>query len=98
MAPMAAERLRRRRKGTAMTRRNCLPQPILCYILERHSFKRKSGGRPAGKEDIHHHYRKGIAGDWRNYFTPRVTDAFKAQYGDLLIRLNYESSHDWQPS
>jgi hypothetical protein len=27
-------------------------------------------GRTAGTEDIHHHYRKGVAGDRRNHFEP----------------------------
>lgn len=72
-----------------------LPQPLLRHILARHAFERRAGGRTRGQEDVHHHYRKGVAGDWRTYFTPRVTDAFKARHGDLLIHLGYESSWDW---
>jgi hypothetical protein len=36
-----------------------------------------------------------VAGDWRNHFTPRVADAFKQRYGDLLIALDYERGRDW---
>ena len=75
--------------------RTCLPQPLLRRILAQHAFDRRAGGRARGQEDVRHHYRKGVAGDWRNYFTPRVTAEFKARYGDLLIRLGYESAQDW---
>jgi lipopolysaccharide transport system ATP-binding protein len=78
-----------------MGQRACLPQPILRHILARHAFEHRAGGRTRGQEDVRHHYRKGVAGDWRNYFTSRVTAEFKARYGDLLIRLGYESSLDW---
>ena len=67
----------------------------LARILKRHSFIRNTNGRKQGQENVTHHYRKGVAGDWRNYFTPRVTKEFKQRYGDLLIELGYESSHDW---
>ncbi|CAB3760055.1 hypothetical protein LMG29542_03739 [Paraburkholderia humisilvae] len=36
------------------------------------------------------HERKGIAGDWRNYFTPGVTKNFNAQYGNLLVSAGYD--------
>lgn len=75
--------------------RNCLPQPLLRRILAQHAFERRAGGRARGQEDMRHHYRKGVAGDWCTYFTPRVTDAFKTRYGDLLIHLGYETSKDW---
>ncbi len=81
--------------GRAMSRRACLPQPILRYVLARHAFQRRAGGRRPGQENVQHHYRKGIAGDWRNHFTPRVTAAFKERYGNMLIDLAYESSCDW---
>lgn len=39
--------------------------------------------------------RKGISGDWRSSFTPAAVDLFKAYAGDGLIRLGYETDHDW---
>lgn len=72
-----------------------LPMPVLRYLVDRNSFQHRSQGRRPGQENQTHHYRKGIAGDWRNYFTPRITDTFKECYGDLLIQLGYESSSDW---
>lgn len=71
------------------------PQPILRLLLQRHSFQRKSGGRKPGQENQQKHYRKGVAGDWHNYFTPRVKDAFKEHYGNLLIQLGYEQDNNW---
>lgn len=39
--------------------------------------------------------RKGIAGDWRNYFSDTHIQAFKEQAGDALIQLGYEIDGDW---
>ena len=63
--------------------------------IEKESFERLSGGRKRGEEDVSAHYRKGVAGDWRNYFTEPVKDRFKESYGDLLIAAGYESGDDW---
>ena len=52
-------------------------------------------GRPRGQEDRSAHERKGVAGDWRNHFTPRVTQAFKARFGGLLVATGYEKNLDW---
>ncbi|CAM4415306.1 sulfotransferase domain-containing protein [Paenibacillus tarimensis] len=40
-------------------------------------------------------FRVGKAGRWRNYFTEEHIRLFKAEAGDLLIRLGYELSNDW---
>lgn len=92
---LLAARGLRFRHNRPMPRRTCLPQPLLRHILARNAFARKAGGRSPGQEDIRHHYRKGVAGDWRTYFTPRVTAACKERYGDLLIQLGYEPSMEW---
>jgi lipopolysaccharide transport system ATP-binding protein len=52
-------------------------------------------GRPRGVEDVSCHERKGIAGDWRNHFTDRVRQAFKACFGDVLVATGYERNSDW---
>ena len=39
--------------------------------------------------------RKGIIGDWKNYFTPRLKDSFKEVAGELLVQLGYESDENW---
>jgi hypothetical protein len=86
---------RKRRAGRPMPQRTTLPIPLLQFMVERNDFTHQAGGRQPGEEDAHHHYRKGVAGDWRNHFTPRVADAFKQRYGDLLIALDYERGRDW---
>jgi len=40
-------------------------------------------------------FRKGKAGGWREAFTPRVKEVFKARADDWLIRLGYEEDNDW---
>jgi lipopolysaccharide transport system ATP-binding protein len=51
--------------------------------------------RRRGVEDVNSHQRKGVAGDWRNYFDDDLKERFKDLYGDVLIAGGYESDHDW---
>ena len=67
----------------------------LTEIVERWSFKELSGGRAPGESDNHHHYRKGVAGDWRAHFTPAVSWAFKKRYNEVLVRFGYELDDRW---
>ena len=60
-----------------------------------HRFERKTGGRKKGQADTKSHYRKGKAGDWRNHFTPEHVQAFKEQFGGLVVTLGYEEHDDW---
>lgn len=64
-------------------------------IVLANRFERLTGGRPRGQEDEAAHERKGIVGDWRNYFTEGIKREFKDRYGDLLIATGYEGSSDW---
>jgi lipopolysaccharide transport system ATP-binding protein len=64
--------------------------------VEAHSFEKKAG-RKKGQEDIGSHHRKGIVGDWRNYFDETVTAAFKERFGDVLIETGYEKDYNWGP-
>jgi len=64
-------------------------------IIEKNSFQNLSGGRAPGSEDALHHYRRGVAGDWRNHFTREHIAYFKTLYNPLLLRLGYEHSSDW---
>ena len=47
------------------------------------------------KQDGKGTFRKGVVGGWREEFTPKVKEAFKARAGDWLIRLGYEKDNDW---
>src|SRR5215203_5415770 len=63
--------------------------------VEAASFEQLSGGRTQGEEASSSFYRKGIAGDWRNYFSEEDRRVFKEEAGELLIRLGYEEDLDW---
>lgn len=67
----------------------------LQQVLDANSFENLAGGRTRGVEDQDSHFRKGIAGDWKNYFTDRVKQAFLQRYGSVLIRTGYEKDEDW---
>jgi hypothetical protein len=72
-----------------------LPESELARIVDSKSFRRLSGGRAKGQENVKNHYRKGVPGDWTNHFTEALTERFNAEYGDLLVRLGYEDPLDW---
>jgi hypothetical protein len=88
----AAKRRRRRAVPVRLTR---LPVAVVEEAVRRHAFEKKAGGRRPGTEDVRSHYRKGVLGDWVNHFTPRHRRAFKERYGELLVRLGYETDLDW---
>lgn len=62
------------------------------------SFESQSG-RKKGKEDEKAFLRKGIAGDWRNYFDDEVKRTFKqscgGEWNDLLVEMGYEKNIEW---
>lgn len=47
-------------------------------------------GRAKGVEDRNVHYRKGVAGDWRNYFTDEVHQFSDDKAGDLVSSFGSE--------
>jgi len=65
-------------------------------IVYDHRFEALTKGRKTGSEDIKHHYRKGIPGDWRNHFDNEIIDCFKEKYNNLLLKLDYESESNWE--
>lgn len=40
-------------------------------------------------------YRKGVVGDWSNYFTPQTRQWFKEAAGEQLLALGYEKDGSW---
>ena len=76
------------------SRRNSLYKGQLIQIIQERSFHNRSGRTP-GEEDVNHHYRKGVAGDWVNYFTDPVKRSFKSHWGELLVDLGYEKDMNW---
>lgn len=66
-----------------------VPEAVLRACVARHSFGRVSGRDP-GVEDPAAHYRKGIAGDWKNHFDERLAAWFDERTDHLVARLGYE--------
>jgi hypothetical protein len=58
-------------------------------------FEKFSGGRKPGQEDINSHFRKGVAGDWKNQLSPHVKAVFKERFGEALQICGYEKNPDW---
>lgn len=52
-------------------------------------------GRKRGQMDKKSFYRKGVAGDWKNFFSYKDKEIFKKIAGDLLIKLGYEKDYKW---
>lgn len=71
-----------------------ISREVLSEVLGRIQFQ-KISGRETGKEDVRHHYRKGVANDWKNHLTDRHIDLIKSKAGDLLIDLGYEQDANW---
>lgn len=68
-------------------------------VLESNSFERRAQGRKRGQEDTKSFYRKGISGDWINYFDEEIKSCFKeangGRWNELLVELGYEKSLAW---
>ncbi|HMB90211.1 MAG TPA: sulfotransferase domain-containing protein [Rhodothermales bacterium] len=71
-----------------------VPSDHLHNIIKYNTFESVTG-RARGEEDQAAHQRKGITGDWRNYFTDRIKEQFKTMYGDVLVATGYEQDFDW---
>lgn len=67
---------------------------VALAIAQRSDFRSVSGRTP-GLVVEKTVTRSGVPGQWRNEFTPRVTQYFKEATGDLLQVLGYETSNDW---
>lgn len=66
----------------------CMPDDVLDQLLEDYSFEKLSGRRQ-GQEDTQAHFRKGISGDWKNYFDDVITAKFREVTEDLVTKLGY---------
>jgi hypothetical protein len=66
-----------------------IPDSCLRDLADRHSFERLSG-RQRGSEDLHAHYRKGVAGDWTSKFDETTLTYFDELAGDVADDLGYK--------
>lgn len=98
VAQLSYEELRRDTVGTLIrVLRNLGIEPdehVATLAADRWSFETTSG-RTAGDEDRTSFQRKGIAGDWLNYFSREAGQAFDAIAGDMLVELGYANDRDW---
>lgn len=79
-----------------------IPRPLLLSIIKFNSFQHMTvgrkfwqKGREPGSADPSAHIRKGIVGDWKNYFKPHHIERFKELAGDVLIEFGYEKDLNW---
>jgi hypothetical protein len=66
-------------------------EELLDNIMERNAFESLSGGRPPGVQDQRSHFRRGISGDFKSYFTPAIYSKFDQLYPGLVEKLGYTS-------
>lgn len=67
-------------------------------VIKQDAGTKEDGGKKVQRLNPHmvdQNFRKGVSGDWRNHFSPKVKEAFKETAGQLLIELGYEDSLDW---
>lgn len=70
--------------------RNSIHIDYYYKIMDKFSWQKMTKGREKGNSDTNSHYRKGVAGDWVNYFNDEIENKFKQEFGDLVVRLGYE--------
>ena len=58
-------------------------------IVDKHSFEKVSG-RKVGDANVRSFLRKGVVGDWKNYFNQEACERFHAYAGNALVKLGYE--------
>ena len=73
---------------------NCSSDSIERCVADS-SFEKMSGGRKQGDEQPTAHVRKGVSGDWKNYFTQQDAEQFAKLTGSLLNELGYEPDSKW---
>ena len=62
---------------------------VLTQLLQDHSFEKLSGRKP-GEENKKSHFRKGVPGDWKNYFNDTILEKFYQATENLTEELGYE--------
>jgi Sulfotransferase family len=63
--------------------------PIIERCIRASNFERVAS-RQRGEEDSDSFFRKGVSGDWRNFFTQRDRKIYMELAGDRLVEIGYE--------
>jgi hypothetical protein len=68
-----------------------IPSKRLEKIVQKCSFESITG-RDKGEENVNNHFRKGVAGDWRNYFGDPgpLKEAVYKKIEPIIVALGYE--------
>jgi len=66
---------------------------LVAEIVEKASFKNLSKGRKAGEQDSSSFYRKGVAGDWKNYLTAEASRKVFRDAWELMQQFGYIDSN-----
>lgn len=69
--------------------------PMIEHIVAEHRFETMSDGRSRGQQDEGSFVRKGVSGDWKNYYTADLKELYKKTAGKVLIEFGYESNLKW---
>lgn len=67
-----------------------LPTWRILALLRKHDFRKLTGGRKPGVQDVSSHLRKGVPGDWVNHFGTEHIARFKEYYPTVLTGLGYQ--------
>ena len=73
-------------------------QDVVDGCIQRATFEKMSGRKVGDDAEPLAKARKGISGDWKNYFTRKDGQIFDELAGDLLIDLGYEKDRSWLES
>lgn len=66
-----------------------IPDDVLREVLTNKSFEKLNEGRHQGQENKNSHYRKGVPGDWKNYFDEDLKLEFDRIAGDIVTIYSY---------
>lgn len=67
-----------------------LPREEIVKITEAINFTTLSGGRSPGQVDPTSHYRRGIAGEWREVFSAADIDVLRRKCADVFRKSGYD--------
>ncbi|MCC6677687.1 MAG: sulfotransferase [Phycisphaerales bacterium] len=67
---------------------------LIAECVNRNQFEQLTGRKP-GQESRAEFIRKGVSGEWRQYFSPGDKKVFKEVAGRWLIELGYEKDDNW---
>ena len=74
--------------------KDVVDEELLAMTVKKFSFQQQTKRNP-GQQDAASNKRKGIVGDWRNYFGIEAAEIFERYTKGLLVDLGYERDKEW---